>query len=129
MDAPVYGQLYDGHEYIEALQSLGATYPAKVLGICFSVEGKMARTSDAVAYLADAMVKLGIAHPRLFADEAKRLAAADQVALCRFLADEEAIKWDEQYMHLVERLSRVGATDLSAKLQQAKIWRMKQPND
>lgn len=129
MDAPTYGQLYDGHEYIEALERLGKTYPTQVLNTCFSIEKKLSRTSDAVAYLADAMVKLGIAHPQIFTAEAKHLAAVDQMALCRFLADEEDIEHDTAYEQLLKRLRQTGAMGLSAKLQQAKVRRMKQSND
>jgi hypothetical protein len=128
MGEPPHGFPSDGHEYLEALQQLGATYPAKVLSICFGIEQKMSRTSDAVAYLADATVKLGIAHPQIFANETKRLTVADQVALCRFLADEEGIKWDDQYVQLMQQLRQTGAAGVSAKLQQAKVWRMKLPN-
>ena len=128
MDSPTYGQLCDGHDYIEALRRLGKTYPTKVLGICLGVEKRMARTSDAVAYIANVTVEVGIAHPQVFADETKRLTAADQIALCRFLADEEAIEDDENYSQLIKLLRRDGEMSLSTNLQQAKVRRMRQPN-
>ena len=128
MDAPRYGQLYDGHAYIEALRSLGTRHPSKVLAICFGVERTMSRTSDAVAYLADVTVSVGITHPRIFAEEARRLARTEQVALCRFLADEEGIEHDPEYEQLRELLGKAGATGLSKELQRAKKRRIMQLN-
>jgi hypothetical protein len=129
MDVPNFGQLYnESHEYIAALQRISKAYPQEVLRKCFAVGKDLTWDADAVGYLQHATVEIGVASPRTFAEEARKLTAPEQLKLFRFLADVESHRDYIHYPLLMKRLTETGASDLAAKLRRAKERRIKEPH-
>ncbi|QKG54018.1 hypothetical protein [Hymenobacter sp. BRD67] len=127
-DPKDFGQLYDGHEYIEVLGQVGVKYPSPVLRRGIAICKTIAGISDAPSYIRHVTIQLSLKYPRLFADEVARLTSAERKALFKMWADEEGIAEDLNYTALTRLMNENGFSIYGAELQRAKQWRMQQPN-
>jgi len=123
-----FGQLYDGHEYFVALDKISYSLPTHVIQLCVKLSKTHPQGSDAISYLHESTMNVALAHLQLFASELAKLDNSERVELFRFLADEEGIGDDPDYENLIRLMSKNKFSSYAAELQNAKRWRLRQPN-
>jgi len=123
-----FGQLYDGHEYFVALDKISYSLPTQVIQLCVKLSKTHPQGSDAISYLHESTMNVALAHLQLFASELAKLDNSERVELFRFLADEEGIGDDPDYENLIRLMSKNKFSSYAAELQNAKRWRLRQPN-
>lgn len=119
-----FDQLYDGHEYIDALEKCGGRYPKEVIRKCINIGKDLAWDADAVAYLQDASVRLAFSNPSIFAQEYHNLSSTGKNGLIAFYADVENHRVYKDYQALIDSMKTLDH-EIAQKLEIARTERIK----
>jgi hypothetical protein len=84
---PDFGQLYDGHEYIAPLRSIGEARPKEVMTKLLHLGAGGTWDADAPNYLQDVTLTLAISHTDVFITTYSGLSEKEKKGLLAFLAD------------------------------------------
>jgi len=121
------GQLYSSsHEYINTFVGLAQNYPAEVMERSISIGKDMKWEADAIGDMQKGIAELAVQNTKMFSTKVKALPAHDIDNLIKFLADEEGIKNDLQYQHLIDILRKQGHSGLADKFVAARTAREKE---
>lgn len=112
---PDFKQLYDGHEYIFALDEIGKVFPEQTLSKLLPLETTARWNADAVNYLQHVTINLAMANPKIFIRTLSRLKKNDQYGVVKFLAD--GIEGPHPvFLQLIERIERSGQISLAKQM-------------
>jgi len=113
-----FGQLYDGHEYVEAIYEIGQDLPTptmqKILKV--AVSGKW--DADAPNYLQGTIIGLAKLNPEVFAKEFSVLTEVEQTEVIHFLVDGPH-RPTSRFVNLTEEMQTMGYMDIAAKMNKA----------
>jgi hypothetical protein len=84
---PDFGQLYDGHEYIAPLQSIGESHPEEVMMKLLHLGAAATWDADAPNYLQEVTLTLAMSHTHVFVTTYSGLSEKEKKGLLTFLAD------------------------------------------
>ena len=112
---PDFKQLYDGHEYIFALNDIGKALPEQTLNKLLPLETAAHWNADAVNYLQEVTINLAMANPKLFIRTLSRLRKKDQDGVVKFLAD--GIEGPHpSFLELAKKIESIGQTLLAKQM-------------
>jgi hypothetical protein len=97
-----------------------------VIGKAINIGKDLKWEADAIGYLQNGIVKMGISQTRIFSEKLNLLPAKQKAHLITFLADEEGIKHDQTYQELINALTKTGEKSLANKLEIARTEREKE---
>lgn len=121
-----YGQLYDGHDYINAFLKLDQYYPARVISKAINIGKGLTWDADAINYLQSGIVDLCNRHIKIFIRKLKSLSPKEQSHFITFLADVENYSAYPAYKQLIKALTAVGEKDLADRFKEAMLKREKE---
>ena len=126
-DPSNFGQLYKNSlEYINSFFGLAQNYPDEIMEKSINLGKNMEWRADAIGFLQNGIMELATQRTQLFATKVKALPVHDIDNLIKFLADEEGIKNDLQYQHLIDILRKHGDSGLADKFVAARTAREKE---
>lgn len=122
-------ELYDGHDFIDPLPSLGSQHPVELGELLIGLSKDAHYEADAPNYLRHATATYAVEHSQMFARFLKQLPPAKQQQLITFLADIENFRAYPEYQEIVDHLKGIGERKLAIDFEEARAKREKEPDD
>lgn len=113
-----FGQLYDRHDYINALFNIGTGLPRETFKKILRIETTAKWDADAVNYLQRVTLELALKYTNEFAKEFKILNPNEQKGVAGFLMDGPHGS-NRRSIRLKEHLQKTGHSDIAELLQKA----------
>ena len=126
---PDFKQLYDGREYIFALDDIGKAFPEQTLRKLLPLETAAHWDADAVNYLQYVTLNLAVAYPQFFVRTLSKLSRKEQDGVIKFLAD--GIEGPHpSFLKLADRIESAGQTSLAKQMRkEANISKKRADNE
>jgi hypothetical protein len=118
--------LYDGHEFIDALPLAGKGHEAELGELLVGLAKGAHYDSDAPSYLQQITAVYAGQHAKTFAGLLKQLPLQKQSQLITFLADVEAHYSYPEYQAIIDGLNRIAEDKLATRFEEARKKREKQ---
>ena len=112
--------LYDGHDYIETLQSLVSSHELTVGKLIVQLSKDAHYEADAPGYLQHVMVAYGCEDTLVFLTLLRELLPKERSNLIVFLADVESHAAYSDYQGIVERLKSLNQPELARQFEAAR---------
>lgn len=106
-------ELYDGHDFIEPLSSVGKQHPLELGELLVALSKDAHYEADAPSSLQQTTATYAIEHSRTFVALLKQLPPAKQRQLITFLADVENFPAYPEYQEIIDHLNRMGEQKLA----------------
>jgi hypothetical protein len=121
-------ELYDGHDFIDALSLTGKDHAAELGELLVGLAKDAYHDADAPSYLQQVTAVYAGQHPKTFAELCKQLSPQKQTQLITFLADAEAHYSYPEYQAVIDGLKRIGEDKLAIRFEEARTRRERQPH-
>lgn len=126
-DPDDFTQLYDeSNKYIDSFIALAKDYPALVIDKSINIGRNLKWNADAINYLQDAIIELGINNTVMFSIKLNSLSLVEKMHLIKFLADVENYKAYPEYQRLINALTKIGEKALANKFEVARTEQEKE---
>ena len=110
-----FGQLYDGHDYISALTSIGKALPEETMIKGLTIGAGAKWDADAPNYLQNILLDLAVANPKVFVSSLSSLDGPGQTNALTFLADGTEGP-NEEFITLATQMKKAGRPDLTKRM-------------
>ncbi|MEO8149309.1 MAG: hypothetical protein ABI723_16810 [Bacteroidia bacterium] len=121
-----FDQLYlESYKYLKALEKCSRNFPKEVISKYIDIGKNLVWDADAVGGLQHLSVELAIKQVKFFVDKYKTLDIKEQQSLINFYADVENHNAYQEYQVLINKLNKIGETDIAKKLETARTIRKK----
>ncbi len=124
-DPPDFSELYDGHDYIVALQEIAKDQPVVVGKLLIRLSKDAHKDADALTWLQVVTADYAATHTAQFVKLLRARSKAEIARLIRYLADVENHYAYPEYPVIIASLRKLGEGDLARQFEKAKRERMK----
>ena len=120
-------ELYDGHDYINALSLTDEKHPTELGKLLVGLAKDAHKDADAPSYLQRLTAVYAGQHAKAFADLFSQLPPEKQTQLITFLADVENHGSYPKYQAIIDALKRIGEDKLAIRFEKARTTRQNVP--
>jgi len=121
-------ELYDGHDFIDALSLTGEKHGTELGKLLVGLAKDAHKDADAPSYLQHLTAVYAGKHAKTFVELFDQLPSQKQAQLITFLADVEAHYSYPEYRTIIDALKRIGEDKLAIRFEKARTKREKQRN-